>query len=440
MIVRRSGALAACLVMGRMFPAEGQTPPQPVAMTLGQALARGRSNGLQAALAQLSAEGTRVRQREQGAALLPQIEGSGTVQRQTLNLHEFGLSIPGFPAVTDPFTLFRARLGASQVLFDRATIERLRAARDTAIAAGLDAERAGDLAAATAGAAWLRLAGAQETVTAREQDSVTAFALLEIARSQVDAGTAPRIDRTRSETRAAAVRVDAAVARNERDRARLDLARAVDLPPGTPVVVSADAPITSDTFPTDIEAAVALARSHRVDLAAERARQVAMQRGLTAIKSEFIPSITASGFVQTSGTGIDSLAGTWNIGVGLSWPLFDGFRRERRVDEQRLRLDAETRRLHDLEAQIETDVREAALDLASARDQLALANDRVRLAEEELSEARERFAAGVTGSVETTNAQSEVAAAHDALIQARLSAGAAQINAARTLGLLSNVH
>jgi outer membrane protein TolC len=326
------------------------------------------------------------------------------------------------------------------VLFDRAAIERLRAARDTAIAAGLDAERAGDLAAATAGAAWLRLAGAQETVTAREQDSVTAFALLEIARSQVDAGTAPRIDRTRSETRAAAVRVDAAVARNERDRARLDLARAVDLPPGTPVVVSADAPITSDTFPTDIDAAVALARSHRVDLAAERARQVAMQRSLTAIKSEFIPSIAASGFVQTSGTGIDSLAGTWNIGVGLSWSLFDGFRRERRVDEQRLRLDAESRRLHDLEAQIETDVREAALDLASARDQLALANDRVRLAEEELSEARERFAAGVTGSVETTNAQSEVAAAHDALIQARLSAGAAQINAARAIGLLSNVH
>lgn len=42
--------------------------------------------------------------------------------------------------------------------------------------------------------------------------------------------------------------------------------------------------------------------------------------------------------------------------------------------------------------------------------------------------------------METTNAQAEVAAAHDALIQARLSAGAAQINAARALGLLNNVH
>ena len=63
----------------------------------------------------------------------------------------------------------------------------------------------------------------------------------------------------------------------------------------------------------------------------------------------------------------------------------------------------------------------------------------MRLAEEELSEARERFAAGVTGSVETTNAQAELAAARDALIQARLSAGAAQVNAARAMGLLDKV-
>ncbi|MGH7592238.1 MAG: TolC family protein [Gemmatimonadales bacterium] len=438
-IIRSSCAWSVCLVICGALRATAQAPASPMVMTLGQALARGRSNGVQTALSRLAAEGVRIRRQEQGAALLPQIEASGTVQRQTLNLHEFGLSIPGFPAVTDPFTLFRARVSASQVLFDHALIERLRAARDTAIAAGLDAERAGDLTAATAGAAWLRLASAQETVTAREQDSVTAFALLDIARSQVDAGTAPRIDRTRSETRAAAVRVEIAVARNERDRAGIDLARATDLPLGVSLVIPGDAAISADTLPTDIAAAVALAQAHRVDLAAERAREVAIEGTLGAIRSEFIPSIAASGFVQTSGTGVDSLAGTWNIGVGLSWSIFDGFRRQRRVDEQQLRLDAERHRLHDIEMQIEADVREAALDVASAREQMSLASDRVRLATEELSEARERFAAGVTGSVETTNAQSELASARNALIQARLSAGAAQINAARALGLLDRV-
>ena len=433
----RAAVLAVALgVLAIPMAAQGAAVP----ITLPAALARGRSSGVQAALAHLAAQGTLLRRDELGAALLPQVEGSGTVQRQTVNLREFGLSIAGFPAVTDPFTLFRARVGATQLLFDRVTVERLRAARDTAIAAGLDAEHAGDLAATAAGAAWLRLASAQEAVTAREQDSVTAFALRDVARSLVDAGTAPRIDRTRSETRAAAVQFRIAVARNERDRARLDLARAVDLPPGTPLVVAADAGFTSDSLPTDIDSAVALARLHRTDLAAERERQAVLERNLTVIRSEFLPTVAAAGYLQTSGVKASDLAGTWNIGVGLSWSIFDGFRRARRVDAQQLRIAAGRLRLHDLESQIEADVRQAALDVASARDQLALANDGLRLAEEELAEARERFAAGVTGSVETTNAEAELAAARDALIQARLSAGVAQINAARALGLLNNVH
>jgi outer membrane protein TolC len=414
--------------------------PTSVPITLPDALARGRSSGVQAALAHLSAQGTTLRHDELGAALRPQVDGSATVQRQDVNLSEFGISIPGFPAVTDPFTLFRARVGATQVLFDRATVERLKSARDTAVAAGLDAEHAGDLAATAAGAAWLRLAGAQETVIAREADSVTAFALRDVARSLVDAGTSPRIDRTRSETQAAAVLLHIAVARNERDRARLDLARAIDLPPGTPLVISADVAWNTDSLPTDINAAIALAKTHRVDLAAERARQAVLERGVSAIRSEFLPTVAAAGYLQSSGTDASDLRATWNIGVGLSWSILDGFRRDRRIDEQRLRIDAGKVRLHDLEAQIDADVRQAALDLASSRDQMTLANDGVRLAEEELSEARERFSAGVAGSVETTNAQAEVAAARDALIQARLSAGAAQINAARALGLLNQVH
>ena len=427
------------LLAGVAMSARAQGTPVP--MSLGDALARGRTNGVQAALARLGAQGVVLRRREAGAAQLPQVDGSASMQGQTVNLHEFGLALPGFPAVTDPFTLFRARLGATQVLFDRAIVERLRALKDTAIAAGLDAEHAGDLASATAGAAWLRLAGAQETVLAREADSVTAFALRDIGREQVDAGTSPRIDATRSANRAAAVRLQIAVARNERDRAQLDLARAVDLPPGTALVVAADITFASDSLPTSIDAAVAMAKEHRVELAAERQRQVALERSLTAIRSEYIPTLSAGGFVQTSGgNGLNQLAGTWNIGLALSWSIFDGFRRERRVDEQRLRIDAGKLRLHDLEAQIEADVRQAALDVGSARDQMSLATDQVRLAEEELSEARERFAAGVAGSVETTNAQAELAAARDALIQARLAAGAAQINAARALGLLNNVH
>ncbi|MES2123557.1 MAG: TolC family protein [Gemmatimonadota bacterium] len=435
--IRLAAAAAAVLLPAALpTPATAQATP----ITLSEAIARGRANGVQGALARLSAKAVSARTSERRSDLLPNVSGTASVVRQTLNLTEFGLSFPGAPEVTDPFTVYRFRLTGEQLLFSKSTLDRLGAARDTAIAAGLDAARVGDISAAAAGAAWLRLAGADETVQAREADSVTAVALLDIARAQVDAGTAPRIDRTRSETQLAAARIRLAVARNERDRATLDLARAIDLPVATPIVLSGDPTIPLGAMPANIDSAVALARAQRQDLAAERQRVTVMQKSLNAITDELFPSLGLSAGLGTSGRGLDRLGGTWNIGVGLSWPLFDGFRRGRRADEQRIRIDAQQLRLHDLESQVEAEARQAALDIASARGQVVVAEEGLRLAEQELQEARERFTAGVTGSVETTNAQADVTSARDALIQARVAAGAAQVSAAKALGLLDQVH
>jgi outer membrane protein TolC len=46
----------------------------------------------------------------------------------------------------------------------------------------------------------------------------------------------------------------------------------------------------------------------------------------------------------------------------------------------------------------------------------------------------------VAGSVETTNAQSSVIAARDAMIQARVSYGTARVSAYRALGVIDQLH
>ena len=82
------------------------------------------------------------------------------------------------------------------------------------------------------------------------------------------------------------------------------------------------------------------------------------------------------------------------------------------------------------------ETRQAVLDLASADHQVKLASDRLRLAELELSQAKERFVAGVAGSVETTNAQGGLVSARDGLIQARVNAAVARVSLRRALGVL----
>src|SRR4029079_5559884 len=132
-----------------------------------------------------------------------------------------------------------------------------------------------------------------------------------------------------------------------------------------------------------------------------------------AIRAEYLPSLGAGGMLQTSGTHVHDLSRSWQVQVGLSVPILDGFRRRYRVQESDARIDAQQIRVIDLTMRIEGEARAAVLDLASAKEQNALATEREQLAPEELRQAGDRFTAGVAGSLETSNAQLNLTAARD---------------------------
>ena len=178
--------------------AAAQQPAAPAgSLSLLDAIALGRKQAVEATIARLNVREADARTAQRRADLLPDIAGSAGVTRQTVNLDEFG--IPIATGVTDPFTIWRLQVRASQTVFDASAITRLRAAHDTAAAAGLDAQAIGQQAGATAGLAYLRLLSTQETVKAREADSTVAAELLDEARQLVAAGVSPAIDATRSE-------------------------------------------------------------------------------------------------------------------------------------------------------------------------------------------------------------------------------------------------
>jgi outer membrane protein len=441
--MRRCLPLVAVFAMLALGPASAQQPGprQRVAptgpITLLDAITLGRSQGVNAAIAQLNVGEANARVGQRRADLLPNISGGAAYTRQTVNLEEFGF--PGITGVTDPFNVYRLQLRASQTLFDASLIGRLRAARDTAVAAGLDAQAAGEVAGATAGLAYLRALSAIETVRAREADSTIAATLLDQARQLVGAGVSPAIDQTRSEVSFAAVRTQLEVARNGADRSRLDLLRSLDLSSGTRVELADSLGPGALDLPLDPDSAAAFAREHRAELAAERARTQSARRSLGAIRAEYLPSLGLSGQYQQSGQRTSTLDGSYNVQLQLTVPILDGFRRQNRVKEQGLRLEVQEIREHDLVNQVETEARQAVLDVASARQQVAIAGDRLRLAEQELAQAQQRFQAGVAGSVETTNAQSSVIAARDALIQARVNFGTARVAAYRALGVIDQL-
>ena len=90
--------------------------------------------------------------------------------------------------------------------------------------------------------------------------------------------------------------------------------------------------------------------------------------------------------------------------------------------------------LADLGGQIDYQVRAALLDIQSAADQVAVARSNLDLANQTLAQARDRFTAGVTDTIEVVQAQGSVAIANDNLISALYAHNLAKVELARALG------
>jgi len=420
-------------------PLAGQTAALqvPTELSLLGAVQLGRQQAVVATLANLNAQAAQNRVGLKRADLLPQVSASGSITPQVVNLEQFG--IPVATSVTPPFTLYALQLNASQMIFDAAAIERLKAAADSATVAGLDAQNAGNLAGAAAGLTYLRVLAAGELVSAREADSAIAAALLAQAHQFQAAGVTPAIDLTRNEVNTRAVQSDLLSARNELARARLELLRILNLPLDAPLILTDSLGTPPVDVPLAPAEAVPFALEHRPDVVAERGRTQVAQQSLRAIGYENLPSLGFQGQWESSGPETTRMLGSYRLMFGLQVPVFDGLRRQRRHSEQSLKVEAQQIRERDVSRQAEQEVRRSLLDLGTAQNTVAIAADRVQLAGQELRQATERFEAGVAGSVETTQAQAVVVAARNALIQARASYGVARITLYQALGILDQL-
>ena len=435
-------ALVACMIA--VSPACAQTPA-PVSLSLGDAARLAAKQNGTAVAARFRAEQAEARVTQHRADLLPNVSLSALENGRTLNTATFGIDFPtatGQPPVFDPngelqgpVNTLDTRAQFSQSLFDPAASARVRSARASATASDLDADAAAEQAASNAAVAYVRAARAEAQLGARIADSTLAEDLLRIARDQLTAGVGVGLDVTRAQSQLATIRAQLIAARNDRGRTRLELLRQLGLPLDTrlTLVDSLAGLWFEDSLPSE-DQAIAQALRTRPDLRSVDAQLTAIERQLGAVRSERLPSVAAFGDYGAIGKNGGSMIGTYNWGVQLSLPLFDGFRREGRTEEQTaLRREIDVRR-RDLREQASVEVRTALLDLASAREAVAAARERVRLAEQEVAQASERFRAGVAGNADVFTASVSLNGARTQVVDALASYQTARISLARSQG------
>ena len=352
------------------------------------------------------------------AALLPDLEGSFGYENETRNLATMGLDqiqLPfqlRIPRMVGPFDLMDARTTLVQSVFDMSSIRRLQASHAGVGAAKAELENTDDLVTGRVAKAYMAGLRAVAELEAVNANVALAEAVLKQAQNQKTAGSGTGIEVTRARVELLNQQQRRLVAEKDRNKARLELLRAMGLRLDTEVELTDKltyAPVDTTAF----EHAREEAENARADLKAQKSREDAARLAASATRMERLPSVASFADYGTTGAGVNSSLPTRTYGVAVRVPVFDGFRRDARREESNSIYREEKIKTNDLKDQIELDVQLAIDSMHSAEEQVSVATEALTLAESELTQARRRYEAGVASGLEVTDAQTRLARARD---------------------------
>jgi outer membrane protein TolC len=221
---------------------------------------------------------------------------------------------------------------------------------------------------------------------------------------------------------------------NELAKSKLALARAIGLPLGQQYELSDPMP-EAPLPPITLEKTLADAYQNRPDYLRAQARVHAAELSRFAAVAQRYPMVRFDGDYGDLGRTPGQSHGTFTAQASVQVPIFEGGRIRADVQQADTALAERRAELDDLRGRIDSDVRTAFLDLNAAGQRVAVARSTVELADQQLQQARDRYAAGVSGSLEVTQSEEAVAAANDDLIESTYAYNIAKAMLARAAGV-----
>ena len=420
-------------------PFLGSTPqtavPGVLALSLHDALQRALRYNLGLLLSeqgQRQAEGARLSARSR---LLPDISARASYMAEQVNLATFGLPpFPGVPPIVGPFEVFDARGFVKQRILDFDSLNRLRARSEAAQAARYSYQDARDTVVLVVGGAYMQAVASAARIDAVRAELQTATAVYQQTSDMKNAGLAAAIDVLRSQVEIQAQQQRLLAVQNDFEKQKLSLARAVGLPTEQAFTLTDSMPFTPAP-PLSLQEAMDEAFRSRADYRSAQSLLHAAEMARRAANDERLPSLSLNGDYGDIGNRPTSSHGTFTAAAALNIPIFQGGKV--RADQMQADAQLQQRRAEvaDMRGRIEYEVRTAFLDLKTAADQVNVARNSVDLATQQLAQARDRFAAGVSDTIEVVQAQEALAAANDNYISALFAHNIAKLALARALGV-----
>jgi outer membrane protein TolC len=416
---------------------QGTATEETISLSLDEAVQRGIKANLGLLLSNTQVANARGQHLQDLQSLLPKIDGNIKEAFLQSDLAAEGLRIPGFPTVIGPFGYTDLRANLTWTVFSLNSLRTYMASRHSFQSAQLSAQDARQMVILTVGNAYLKVLADEAQVEASKQQVETSKVSLDQANNNHEAGTAPRLDALRAQVDTQSLQQQLISAQNAVEKDKLALARVIGLPLAQKFELADRAPYAAFDQPT-VQEAIRQALANRKDRAASAEQTKAAEDQRKAATDDRLPTLKADADYGDIGVNVRHSHGTVDAMGTLTIPIFKEaqFRGEAQVAQSSL--DEQKFKQNDLDAQIEADVRDALLDIASSQQQVEVAKSNVDLSAEELSEAQQRYKAGVSDNLAVSDAQQTVAQANSQYINSLYQHNVAKLNLARAMGVAEN--
>lgn len=425
-----------------------------VTLTLADAVKLGLAANLGVLTADDTTRATRAQRLRALSNLLPALSINASETSTQVNLAAFGFKFnlpPGLnfsiPTVVGPFEYSQLLGNLTQTVWDPVERRNWHAAQEGERAATLSARDARELVVLAVAGAYLQTIATDARVVSQRAQVDNAQAVYHQAEVRKEAGTNARIDVTRTLVELQGQQQRLAALQSDVLKQKLALARLIGLPLDRELTLSEKLAFNPPPVP-QAAAAVQQAFAKRWDLKAAESQVRAAQIVVSAAHAERLPSATVTADYGVLGPTPVTNHGVYSVVGSLNVPVYQGGRVRADVDLAEATLHQRQAELADQRGRVEQEVRTTLIELQTAIGEVRLAENNRGFANETLREARDRFNAGVTTTVEVVQAQEQVASAESDYISALFAFDLARISFARATGeaeadlptLLSGVH
>jgi outer membrane protein len=339
--------------------------------------------------------------------------------------------------------LSQVSVGAAYTLFDfGARSAKVRAAESQRGAASATLGAAEQQMVARTMTAYLRVLTTRGIVVAEDQRVGALTAEAKRARDRLAAGKAARVDTLRAAAELASATADRVSSAANVEIAEHDLARLIGVPFTDVHAASLDAVRLTADFAPDVAPAgrdgmIERANAANTDVQVAVRRADAAAASVESAKAGRLPQLQATSAIVDRSNITGRYLSEWQVGLGLSWPVFTGGAREAAVSRAEASARAAQEQVRLMRMTAEQQVDEARAAFAASRARVAALAAAVLQATEVARITQLARDVGDGTQTDYLIAEASLFRARSSLVQARHAVIAARVELARATGELS---